>query len=255
MGKKNKALELINLGSEIVGATTPIALSLLNSNSLELFCGATIGVLVKKGIDEMAERKLSSREKIRAGAAIALVISGIKNNLDNGLELRQDNFFDDDTLNRSKANELFEGVIMKCKNEYEERKIQYISNIYTNVIFNSSIKPNNVNQILNTVDKLSFQQLTILALVGKNKNNQLSLKQDKYGDDEIIDNERAFLLQDFAALNSYGLIERSDYSAIFDFTSIIPGGMQLTSIGETHYELLGLSDLNIDDLDYLVNLK
>lgn len=32
MGKKNKALELINLGSEIVGATTPIALSLLNGH-------------------------------------------------------------------------------------------------------------------------------------------------------------------------------------------------------------------------------
>ena len=255
MELKDKALDIIKFGSDIIGACTGATLGMIGT-PIASIGGASLAIFLTKGINEIAERMLSPREKTRVGAAEYLVLLGIRDNLEKGLQIRQDDFFDNYLINRSKAEELFEGIIIKCKNEYEENKIIYISNIYINVAFDSTINPNNVNQILNTVEKLSYRQLTMIALVGQNKENQLLLRKDDYRGELIkINNELEFLLQDFVIVNSYGLIERYDNTKILDVSDIIPGGMTLTSIGETYYNLLELSSLSTDDLDYLINLR
>ena len=194
MEGENKSIKLIQTGAEIIGAVVGGAIGLIGGPIFTIG-GSVVGVTVSKTIGEFAERLLSNREKARVGASAGLTIIGVQENLDKGIELRQDGFFDSNEINRSRAEELFEGILMKCKNEFEEKKIKFISNIYKNVAFDSSINPDNANQILNSVQQFSYRQLSILSLIGQNINNSFSLRLNDYRDDyEKVTTEKEFLL-------------------------------------------------------------
>ena len=156
MEKENKSLGLIKTGAETFGAAIGGAIGLLGG-PLGAIGGSVAGVLISKGLSEFADKYLSNREQARAGSAAGLTILGVQEKIDNGLILRQDGFFNFDEINRSKAEELFEGILLKCKNEFEEKKIKYISNIYKNVTFDNSINPDNANQVLNLAQQLSYR--------------------------------------------------------------------------------------------------
>lgn len=255
MEKENKSSGLIKTGAETFGAAIGGAIGLLGG-PLGAIGGSVAGVLISKGLSEFADKYLSKKEQARAGAAAGLTILGVQEKIDSGLTLRQDGFFDFDEINRSKAEELFEGILLKCKNEFEEKKIKYISNIYKNVAFDNSINPDNANQILNSVQQFSYRQLTILSLVGQNGNNIFSLRLSDYRDDyETVSVELEFLLQDFIELNRQGLITRSDNTSMLDTSDVIPGIMKLTLIGQDYFQLLNLDTMPEIEFSYLDSLK
>lgn len=255
MANENKSLKLIKTGAETFGAAIGGAIGLLGG-PLGAIGGSVAGVLISKGLSEFAEKYLSSRERARAGAAAGLTILGVQEKIDNGLTLRQDGFFNFDDINRSKAEELFEGILSKCKNEFEEKKIKYIANIYKNVAFDSSVNPDNANQVLNSVQQFSYRQLTLLSLVGQNINNKFSLRVNDYRDDyETISTEIEFLLQDFILLDRQGLICRNDNSAMLDTSDVVPGIMKLTLIGQEYFKLLNLDTMPESEFAFSESLK
>jgi hypothetical protein len=255
MENENKTTKLIQTGAEIVGAVIGGAIGLIGGPVFAIG-GNIAGVAVSKGIGEFAERILSNREQVRVGASAGLTIVGVQENLDNGLVLRQDGFFDSDEINRSKAEELFEGVLMKCKNEFEEKKIKFISNIYKNVAFDSSVNPDNANQILNVVQQLSFRQLTILAMVGQNISNKYSLRINDFREDyDNVTTDIEFLLQDFILLDRQGLICRNDETTLLDISDVVPGIMKLTQIGTDYFKLLDLNFMDEREFNFIDQIK
>ncbi len=255
MEKDNKALVLIKTGAETFGAGIGGAIGLLGG-PLGSIGGSVAGVLISKGLSEFADKYLSNREQARVGAAAGLTILGVQEKIDNGLVLRQDGFFNFDKINRSKAEELFEGILLKCKNEYEEKKIKYISNIYKNVAFDNTIYPDNANQILNSVQQFSYRQLSILSLVGQNENNKFALREnDLRGSHVTLSAEIEFLLQDFFNLYNLGLIGRKDNNTIIDICDVAPGIMKLTFIGDNYFNLLNLEQMPANEFYYLHSLK
>lgn len=161
MSDTSKIKKLLETGSEIVGAVSGTAIGLIGGPTAAQGGGAA-GVVVAKGLFEFTARYLSRREKARVGAAAGLTIVSIQQRLESGERLRQDDFFEADEINRSKAEELFEGILLKCKSEYEEKKIIYITRIYENVAFDPAIRPEHANQVLNTA-QTAFLQATGLA--------------------------------------------------------------------------------------------
>ena len=254
MDNENKSLALIRTGAETFGAAIGGAISLLGG-PLGAIGGSIAGVLISKGLSDFADRFLSNREQARAGAAAGLIILGVQEKIDNGLSVRQDDFFNSDEINRSKAEELFEGILLKCKNEFEEKKIKYISNIYKNVAFDNSINPENANQVLNSAQKFSYRQLSILALIGQNTNNRYSLRHDDYRDNDEIVTELDFLLQDFIQLDKEGLFCRNDNSVMLDTSDVAPGIMRLTLIGQVYFRLLDLDTMPDSEFAFAENLK
>lgn len=255
MNKENKSLGLIKRGAETFGAAIGGAIGLLGG-PLGAIGGSMAGVLISKGLSEFADKYLSNREQARAGAAAGLTILGVQEKMDSGLSLREDGFFDFDEINRSKAEELFEGILLKCKNEFEEKKIKYISNIYKNVAFDTSINPDNANQILNSVQQFTYRQLSILSLIGQNTNNRFSLRTTDYRDDyEKVFAELEFLLQDFIQLDKQGLICRSDNTSMLDTSDVVPGDMKLTLIGREYFQFLNLETMPELEFSYLESLK
>jgi hypothetical protein len=255
MENENKSRKLIQTGAETFGAAIGGAIGLIGG-PLGAIGGSITGILLSKGLSEFADRFLSNREQARVGASAGLTIIGVQENIDRGLTLRQDGFFDYDEINRSKAEELFEGILIKCKNEFEEKKIKFISNIYKNVAFDSSVNPDNANQILNSVQQFSYRQLTILAFVGQNSNNKFSLRVNDFRDDyETISTEIEFLLQDFILLDKQGIISRSDNTSMLDTSDVVPGLMKLTQIGLNYFQLLDLNTMSGGDFYFLEQLK
>lgn len=117
-----KSRKLLNLGLEMSGAVSGSAFSLLMDPTGGLMSSA-LGVVVTSGLKEVSARFLSNREERRIGYSAVLAVSNIENRLKQGDKLRADNFFENRIYNRSKAEELFEGVLLKCKTEYEEKKL------------------------------------------------------------------------------------------------------------------------------------
>lgn len=252
---ETKSKKLIKTGAEIIGASIGSVLGLIGGPFFSIG-GSVIGIVVTKGISEFTERFLSKRERVRVGAGAGLTIIGIQEKVNSGTELRQDGFFDFTETNRSKAEELFEGILIKCKDEYEEKKIQFISNIYKNVAFDSTINPNNANQILNSVQFFSYRQLSILALIGQNIDNKFLLREKSFrNDDEILSKEIEFLLQDFIFLYSQGLISRSDNIAMICTSDVALGLMNLTLIGLDYFKLLDLQKMPENEFYFIEQLK
>ena len=217
--------------------------------------GAIAGVAVTETLKEFATRSLSSREELRVVAVAHLTVNGIKNRIERGQLPRNDDFFKGTQYERSNANELFEGILIKCKNEYEEKKISFVAKIFENVAFDSSISPENANQILNITGQLSFRQLTLLSFIGQNKDNTFGVRMLDYEEGVNIHKDIQFLLQDLHHLCLQGLIYRKDNTFSMNYEDNVAGQMILSDLGIEYFNLLNLSEMSKDEFSFITLLR
>lgn len=173
--------------------------------------GAIIGALsapVLKGLFVTGTTALGDvitgyRAKARAGLAAAYAINEIKAQVDAGNSPRTDNFFEN-TNARSSADEILEGVILKSKDEYEEKKARYVANILVTGIFDPSFSAEELHHLLKTTDQLTYRQLQLLSLFSQGSDFDLS-DQNMAG--MIIGKEKYSLVMEILALARRDLIE------------------------------------------------
>lgn len=167
----DKVRTLLNTGGDLAGAAVGGALGFLTAGPAGA-AGAAAGSLAltkiaKALLIDFANRGLSHREEIRVGAVAALVIEGIRYHLEEGRQPKNLAFLDESTNGRSKAEELFEGVLQKSKNEYQEKKIKYYANIFITALFNEQFSPETVNHVLALAERLTYRQLCLLSLFSR----------------------------------------------------------------------------------------
>ena len=83
-------------------------------------------VLRRVGAD-VSERLLSPREQARVGFVLASAATEIHSRIERGETLRSDGFFDPRHGERSDAEEVSEGVLLKSQREPEEKKLPYMA--------------------------------------------------------------------------------------------------------------------------------
>ena len=160
----NKSLSLVTAGSEILGSAAGAAIGLFGGpigSVVGAASGPIIVTLVKKVCAEFYDRQIGKRQKIRAGATAGLAMLRIRERLDSGEGIRNDDFFDEKDT-RSSAEEILEGVIIKSHNEHEEKKAQYYANIFVTAAFDDSFTPESLNHFLSLAERLTYRQLCIL---------------------------------------------------------------------------------------------
>ncbi len=159
MSKDYKGKSLVDAGVSIAGNVAGSAVRILFPDPIYgIAAGAIVSETTKRVLGEFAGRVLSSREEIRVGATISFAAVKIQNRLDAGETPRADGFFDEDETGRSNADEIFEGVLLKAKNESQEKKIKYLGNLFANVAFRSDISTTEANFFLKTAEELSYRQ-------------------------------------------------------------------------------------------------
>lgn len=247
-------IKFISTGGELAGAAIGGAIGLLGG-PVGAIGGGVAGVTVAKGISEVAQRVLSDREHVRIAASSTFILSSLKDRLDQGYQVREDGFFTSDQSNRSPAEELFEGVLLKCRDSFEEKKIKYLSKIFEETTFNDEITPETANQILSIAQSMSYRKFCILSFAYKNQNGQLTslhLDTTSYRDcPSDFGIERYLLFQDFYELQNFGLLTRSDDTSILEAADVTPALMHTTDIGRVWVEIMGLDAISLPEMSFL----
>ena len=247
---KDKIKKYLETGADIAGGVVGGAIGLIGGPEGALL-GGGLGVTVTSGIKEIISRKLAERENARTAASAAYMFTGIKQKLDSGLQIRQDSFFSN-TNGRSSAEELFEGVLLKCKDQYQEKKIKYISKIFEKVTFDARISTETANQILSMAESFTYRKYCIISFFAKKEDmfNTAELMQDVYSwyPDVDFSFELEILKQDIFDLVNLGIIDQNNLMMVTR-DEVIPAKFKLTKIGVALFDLMDLDEIPREDLD------
>src|ERR1022692_634259 len=110
-----KVFGLIKHGGAIASSATGSILGLLTGGPIGAVLGGAVGAALDSVIDELAERELSRREKVRVGGTAAYAIDFVRERLKRGDVPREDGFFVKGESGSSPAEEIFDGVLVKAK--------------------------------------------------------------------------------------------------------------------------------------------
>ncbi|MFB3164740.1 hypothetical protein ABLO26_25600 [Neobacillus sp. 179-J 1A1 HS] len=269
--ESNKLHYMISLGAEMAGGAAGAALGMITGGpGLAVLMGAA-GNGISKVLIDSTEKFLSNREKARTGAAVACAVTKVSNRLNDGITLRQDDFFDERLDGRSKNEELLEGILLNSSNEHEEKKVKLLSNIYSNTIFMNSISLGEANHILKIAGNLTYRQLCVLSLaVRKTEITNICLSKKYLSDNEHLINdvpvESISLRQEILDMYRQGLIsskvleenntgfaspriELEDGNLVMNtWYDVVPDGINLTPLGKLCYELMDLEEIPTDDM-------
>lgn len=137
-----------------------------NGFPLVLLLSPTFSTVFDAVYKEFETRFLSPREKYRIDWVSVRALKEIESRIDGGATLRDDGFFTDTSEGRTKAEEIFESVLLKAKDQYQESKLGHFGDFFGRVGF-ASTSPALANHLLNTAETLSYRQFQLLAHVSK----------------------------------------------------------------------------------------
>jgi len=246
---KEELKNYLDKGTDIAGGAISGALGLIGG-PVGAIVGGALGVAITHGIKEFVNRQLSNRQEIRVAASTVYILSGINNKLKNGEQIRQDGFFDYGN-GRSNAEELFEGVTLKCKDQYQEKKIYFLSKIYEKTIFDENISYETANQILSISESFTYRKICIVAFYGRiNDFDRTQILREPYSwyENASYSLETEILKQDVFELMSLGILDNNNtMTNTRDY--IVPNNFKLTVIGEILFSLMDLNEVIIEDIN------
>lgn len=168
MDKKQKD-KLIDVFSDTFAGTISAAIGLIETGVLGELGGALIAPTLSMTIKDFAKRMLSENESNRVKNTFSYAIEKIQTKLQQGDYPRNDNFWTSENNDKSCAEKLLEGTLLKSRDEYEEKKLKYYSNLLVNICFDENITFEKANILLKIIEQLSYRQLVVIAYLSDGK--------------------------------------------------------------------------------------
>ncbi|VVB64521.1 Uncharacterised protein [uncultured archaeon] len=171
---------LVKLGSEITGPALGAVIGGMLGGPGGAAIGGASGPLLTKEIieigNDIAERFLSDREKIRIGGVIIYAYDKIRKKWAAGEKLRDDGFFEQPSIGhpacaeipiieRPPAEEVIEGILLAVQREHEENKLPFVGNLLANIFFDSEIDKTQIDLLIKFAQRISFRQMCILSFM------------------------------------------------------------------------------------------
>lgn len=254
------AAELIEGGSELAGAATGAALGLLGGPVAVVggaVAGAAVGRVLKRVGADIKQRMLGPREEIRIGAAVAFAGDAIQQLVAAGRQPRNDGFFEPDETGHIPADEILEGVLLRARDAYEEKKVRLLGILFAKIAFHPEISPAHANHLIALADRLTYRQLVVLAVAQDETNRGRLRPRDYRGDNTAIEKlglEGIALLTESYELYQQGLLAGSDGSAWISVADVNPGGMRLQGSGAVLAQLMALDVISTEDRERIYQL-
>jgi hypothetical protein len=259
--ENQKARSLIKAGTELAGSAVSGALGFFAAGPVGAAAASVAGAAITKGsvklIGDFADRQLSAREQERVGATAAFAFDKISRQSNNGERLRDEKFFEPVGNGRSSAEELLEGTLRQAREEYEEKKLQFLGNFYSNLVFSPGVTTSEANYYLRLFDQLTYRQFCVICIVFMLPHYppyQILRETDYRNYKGPLNAEMVSLLQEIYDLNDKGLVackaEGGGYSALLGWHDVIPKSLELTGLGERLQTLfMAGGSLTTSDLD------
>lgn len=251
MKLSKKSLDIIKMGSSIAGGVTGTALSLLTKEPFAILAASGIGAHLPNVINDFAERFLSQREQIKVGALEAFTFYKIQQKLELNKSINKK--FIEQGQGQLSISDLYEGTLIKAKNEFEEKKIELISSVFANSIFTDNINPHDANHILNLVAALSYRKLCIIAFYKRRKEfTQVKLlsKPFVYYSDASFSLGTMIISQDVFELREQGILDAGQGNNLLaiDKTHLTPSEIEISAIGELYAQIIDFNDIDREDI-------
>jgi len=253
--KKDQIKNLINSGSELAGGAIGGALGFFAAGPIGAGAFGAGGVLISKTLsyigNELSLRFLGPREEIRVGATLAIAAKKINERLEKGDIIRSDDFFDMNSSGRSKAEEIAESVLLKSQKEAEEKKIPFLANLLVNISFSSEISVELGQQMIKTVDSLTYRQLCILSLAVNKWREQL--RKTNYHEHKAFERDLYQILHECIDLYNRAFIKFGN-TAILGLTDMNPSTIAIQGLGVDIYNWAQLNEIPFSDIEPIVNV-
>lgn len=247
MDKENKINNSAELLGDIANASTTTFLSKIIDPYMSGIIGASIGKGLEIVTKDILNRILSKKETSRIETVASMSLKKIEDKLNSGQQIRNDDFFNGEE--KSSASEVFEGTLLVAKSTYEEKKLELLSNLFSNISFDKSISATIANQLIKLADDLTYRQLIIIRCVGLGQVIDgfgiKTRKQTAYT--QVSDLENVSI-----AIDTYDLYRRgclSSKTVIFDPAGINPSNLSVTGYGALLWKLMDFEHRSADELE------
>jgi hypothetical protein len=252
--------ELFQGGADIAGASVGAAIGLVGGPPGALggaAAGAVAGRVLSRVGADLQRRFLGPREGVRVGAAAAFAAAEIEAQLESGNQIRQDGFFGEDDAGRAPADEVLEGVLLKARDAYQEKKVRHIGILFGRVAFEPGVSPASANQLIELASQLTYRQLVLMAILISEADRQSMRKGDYRDDPKAIAalglNGRSALTEAYD-LYRRGLITDAKGVAWISVADVNPAQSQLQGSGAVLAQLIGLDQVSDTDRQEVIGL-
>ena len=217
--------------------------------------GALIGSVFGAVLPDVFSRKLGAKEKERIEKVAEMAQREIEKRLKAGKKVKK-------TLSRERIGTILEGALLVARDSYEEKKMPLLANLVAVSMFTNTPEVNQV-QALKNAEQLSYRQLCILAVIGRNQwYGKLGLNDKSYkGKYEPLprDEERDGVYFDVLSLINDGFLvqmEADNHHIIghLVLANIIPSRLRLYYPGKLLFNGMQLDNVEKKDFNHIVNL-
>lgn len=160
----DNARDLILSGTELAGAAVGGAMGFFAGGPGSAALLSTSGVAIARVLSLTAEKYLAKRERKRVGSVAAIAADHIRNRVANG-DTFQHHLFQSNHTDSSDGAQLLEGVLLKARDAYEERKLPFLGYYSANVLFEPELGISVAFHMLQSLERLSYRQILLLSLL------------------------------------------------------------------------------------------
>lgn len=213
--------------------------------------GSAIEITLTKIGEEISKRQLSKSEARRIGTVYSLASKIITTKIEAGKTLRNDDFFTNEFNGRTTAEEVLEATLLSAQRDAEEMKAEYYARLFSNIAFDTSISRAMANHLVKISHQLTFRQIIILSVIGRNQKHSLisTFKQTPYSN--VFGLVNVTLASEILDLYRKSLLSSSN--AILDSAGINPANLSVTGYGALLFNLMEL--MRIDGDEYVESLS
>lgn len=202
----------------------------LSGNTEIALSGAAIAPFITRFVIDMGQRGLSAMQSLRCNWVSARALHKSYEYDQQGKKLRDDSFMIENE--GEQAVQIIEGLLLKAKDEYERKKVNYYANLLTNVCYHKRIIFEQAISITHLIEQLSYRQFTIIAYAYK---------------DNLATAGWEAKFKNFPQLSEYNDLY-SEILSLYNTAILYQVGIGAT-LGGTPYRLSELGKLIYEELD------
>jgi hypothetical protein len=136
--------------------------------------GALVGPILEETGRSVLSRILGARDRRRVESVVAFATAAVNRNLEAGMTIRQDSFWQARGGFAPAAQETFEAVLLASQREPEERKLPHLGNAYAYIASDPAMTPTASHWLIKTAETMTWTQFQLLSMVARTDELEVS---------------------------------------------------------------------------------
>lgn len=153
------------LASKVIGGIVGGVTSLITANPI---LGTTVGASLAHSLEhigkEVIDARLSPRQQVRVGRAIAIAYGKLREHEAEGRLVRSDGFFTARVSERAPGDEVTEATLQAAMSSAEEKKVDFLASLLANIAVTDSISAQTAHLLINQAQQLTYRSFILLRI-------------------------------------------------------------------------------------------